>query len=473
MQGPRTATILAAGVSVLTLALAAHMAWALSPTAATWGVATEVELQEAPTVALDVSGEEPSVHDHDPVMEAAAGAWRVRFVTDDPSQQQGLISKDHSGFGSGGHFLVAVADGGLGVRMQADSTEEAMLERGPVGTVRAGVEHEAVVTWDGSEVRAYLDGTHLATWLWDRGLQGNSEPVVVGGMQSTSSPGTADEISNPLQGDVTLVEFYDEVPTAETVAAWADGSSTSFELTATVSWSEASDDGEVVAYRWRAAAVADTWGGATEDTLIDAGEVGATEERRVSIALPWDPDGTGYRMRACVRAVDDSQLESLEACRVVDVPAEPEVDEPPTPPDTVDVEVAVDTVMAMAPETDRAWIYARWEPGDGVAWYRTMVRGPDGSIMAWRNENNWIPHDDQPGYSRGEIHPWAKAGFYVERRASAYQATLRLEAYAEYGGYKAWPPEQPIVAAWEHRWTVPASGDCAGYRGQPIECRRG
>lgn len=240
-----------------------------------------------------------------------------------------------------------------------------------------------------------------------------------------------------VQGETTVNTSVQSADSTATVTAW---------------WS-----GEADEWEWR-----------VPDVLSDR-----TTERITTFSRPRAD--TSYTEDFCVRGVnttDAGEAVGPEVCESYTIPALG-----PTAPDAPVIDsIEVDTVMTMADEQEEAWLFARWSPHDSVLWYRTYVEDDEGTLISWRNENNWSPYpdpDNPPDGYQGPHYPWASTGLDLPRRAENYEAKFVIEGYAERGDYKAWPPEQSMIVYGEHQWTVPAQGECRDYRNRVMTCRTG
>jgi len=146
----------------------------------------------------------PAVYPHTTAMEITEGTVALRFAANSFDTRQGLWTKDHSGYGAGGHMTVMLVGGAIEVSMQGTIDEATVTFP---AALTAGAEYHLAVTF-GIEIRAYLDGALIGTAPWVGGLIGNTEPILVGGNQWTSAPGEAVPVLHPFDGVVGPVEVY-------------------------------------------------------------------------------------------------------------------------------------------------------------------------------------------------------------------------------------------------------------------------
>ncbi|QMU58647.1 MAG: hypothetical protein GKR98_10860 [Boseongicola sp.] len=143
---------------------------------------------EQPNILLDHPGgifggtNDPIEIPHDDVHAADDGTWAFSFIANNPGndQKQALLSKDHSGFGEGGHMTTYITSGGvLKVRFQGEDGEKYLVDWGT--KIEAGQEYHVAFTFDQDEIALYLDGQLIdADTGFPGGMSGNSEDLVLG-----------------------------------------------------------------------------------------------------------------------------------------------------------------------------------------------------------------------------------------------------------------------------------------------------
>lgn len=170
----------------------------------------------APTVLLSDAGgifggqNQPLEIAHDPSQAVTEGTWAFSFTADNPGngQNQALFSKDHSGFGDGGHLTAYITDKGvLKVRFQSDTEEKYLVDWNV--KVQAGQEHHFAFTFDEDEIGVYLDGNLIdADTGFAGGMSGNGEDLVLGASTRTRM-GDNDNLQWHFDGQISNLLLLD------------------------------------------------------------------------------------------------------------------------------------------------------------------------------------------------------------------------------------------------------------------------
>ncbi|MDJ0852853.1 MAG: Ig-like domain-containing protein [Myxococcota bacterium] len=148
------------------------------------------------------------------------GTIAFSFIDDNPNERQGLVVKDASFFGDGGHFAAYVDDGELRVRFQ-DTDSSVTFTSG----IAAGQETEVAATFGPQGVALYVDGSLVGSEAgFDADWLSNAEYLQVGGLGWGSSPGD-DSFTNPFSGQIADVEIYGEALSSDFIDQLASLSS--------------------------------------------------------------------------------------------------------------------------------------------------------------------------------------------------------------------------------------------------------
>ena len=171
---------------------------------------------EAPTVLLahaggDFGGGNPPVEiPHEDAQATGEGTWAFSFTADNPGngENQALFSKDHSGFGEGGHLTAYITGNGmLKVRFQSEEGEKYLYDSKV--KIEAGEEHHFAFTFDDDEIGLYLDGALVdADTGFAGGMSGNSEDAVLGASTRTRM-GENDNLDWEFDGEIGNVVLLD------------------------------------------------------------------------------------------------------------------------------------------------------------------------------------------------------------------------------------------------------------------------
>ncbi len=182
--------------------------------ASTAFVTIDVNDDSFPTAILNVGPvrvegdiEQATIVPHDAPYLLASGTLALSFVATAVDGRKYLLSKDSSGFDTGGHVGIYVEDGVVAVRIQ-DTATTYTVETGAV--ITPGQTHHVAVTFGGPDGLAiYVDGVQQASDAYVGGLLGNREPIVLGANQWTSGNLVADDLVDPFQGYIQKAELYD------------------------------------------------------------------------------------------------------------------------------------------------------------------------------------------------------------------------------------------------------------------------
>ena len=171
---------------------------------------------EAPVALLSHAGgsfgggNQPIEIPHDDLQAASEGTWSFTFNTNNPGngQNQALISKDHSGYGDGGHLTAYITPNGqLKVRFQSTEGEKYLVDWGT--KIEANEDYHVAFTFDNDEIGLYLNGELLdADTGYSGGMSGNSEDLVIGASTRTRV-GEDDNLQWHFDGEVENLMLLD------------------------------------------------------------------------------------------------------------------------------------------------------------------------------------------------------------------------------------------------------------------------
>ncbi len=156
----------------------------------------------------------------DPALNVDQGTVAFSFNASDTNGDQGLFSKDASGFGDGGHLAIYLDDNDLKARFQNASADVSFT----VGGIVAGTEYEVAATFGPSGVELWIDGALVASdglpvdWLQ------NDEYLQWGGRGWGSKAG-APGFDAPFQGTISDKQIYGEVLSQDQILELASFSS--------------------------------------------------------------------------------------------------------------------------------------------------------------------------------------------------------------------------------------------------------
>ena len=149
---------------------------------------------------------------HDDNLLLEQGSVQLWFNGPDVDSQQGLFTKDSSGYDDGGHLSIWVDDGELHVRLQTVNGDNYIHTD---VDVTADEWHQVTFNFGPDGMELYVDGALAGTNDYTGGLgtssggSGNTEPAVIGAGSWRSGDGTADNLQSFFEGRIDEVAIYD------------------------------------------------------------------------------------------------------------------------------------------------------------------------------------------------------------------------------------------------------------------------
>lgn len=152
---------------------------------------------------------------HDDSYLMQAGTFSVWFKADTVARaQQGLFSKDSTGYDTGGHFSVFLLYDRVQVRMQ--STTASYYVESASGSITAGQWYHIMFAWGEEGMVLYINGVEVDTDPYTGGLGttsggiGNYEPIVLGANSWTSNDLSATPLVHYFDGTLDDLRIYNE-----------------------------------------------------------------------------------------------------------------------------------------------------------------------------------------------------------------------------------------------------------------------
>ncbi|MDW3207506.1 MAG: LamG-like jellyroll fold domain-containing protein [Alphaproteobacteria bacterium] len=154
---------------------------------------------------------------HSAAMELNSGTFSVDFL----AWNNGTIaSKDSSNYDDGGHFDLKV-NSSREVELRVQTENESFYLKG--GDINYSDFYNATVTWDGSTVTLYVNGTEVDSVQSDYSMAPNQNPWTFGASQTTSGDDVADNLHTYLDGRIDNPTLLDGALTSDQVATLASG----------------------------------------------------------------------------------------------------------------------------------------------------------------------------------------------------------------------------------------------------------
>lgn len=129
------------------------------------------------------------------------------------SGTQGLIAKDATNYGTGGHIRIYLSSSSVQCRIQSANRSYILASSG--NAVKVGKWHHIAVGFGGQGLRLYIDGVEVRTYHYYGGLgtssggKGNHEPWVIGADLWKSDDLSSEGWDNPFDGRIDDVRIYD------------------------------------------------------------------------------------------------------------------------------------------------------------------------------------------------------------------------------------------------------------------------
>lgn len=175
-----------------------------------------------------IEGSEPDVLivPHEEKYALSSGTLEMIVTPSNVASRQGLVSKDASGFGSGGHMSVYMTNDDLEIRVQSASSE---TELRVTNAFKDNEATKVVISFGADGLYIYVnDELANSNTSWTGGLEGNAEPWVIGALQWGSSGESADKIESVFKGSIELKLIGGE--------SGGDSGSDPYTASASVSW---------------------------------------------------------------------------------------------------------------------------------------------------------------------------------------------------------------------------------------------
>ena len=165
----------------------------------------------AGNTAVEFDGDDEFVEvPHDDRFLLNDGSVSVWFRPDNSSTLQGILSKDSSGYDTGGHLDIRIESGRVRVRLQS-TTESHTLE---TGSINSNEWYHLVVNFGSGGYEVYMNGVLQQSSSYQGGLgtssggAGNHEPITFGVSQQLSGNQTTAGSDRPFRGRIDEVAIY-------------------------------------------------------------------------------------------------------------------------------------------------------------------------------------------------------------------------------------------------------------------------
>jgi len=156
-----------------------------------------------------------------------AGTIAFNFTAESVDGFQTLASKDHSGYGDGGHFMAWLYSGGVKVRYQSESESVYLYARDT--DIEPGEQYSLAFTFDAGEAALYIDGRQTDVEdLTDNagfedGMSGNTQSFVLGASTTSRTEDQLNKLKDFFQGTIEDFVVFDRALYPVEVAKYEAG----------------------------------------------------------------------------------------------------------------------------------------------------------------------------------------------------------------------------------------------------------
>lgn len=144
---------------------------------------------------------------HTTNLEVAEARVEITFTADTITPfRQGLFSKDHEFFGTGGHLSFWLLGDDLQARIQDNVSNSYYVDAYDV--ITPGVEYNVAYEFGTNGLKLFINDVLMDTDPYTGGITTNSEWIVIGGNNWQSTAGTTNNIQDPFDGTIHKVLMY-------------------------------------------------------------------------------------------------------------------------------------------------------------------------------------------------------------------------------------------------------------------------
>ena len=146
---------------------------------------------------------EATIVSHTAAMELDGGEVAFSFVTD--SLGGTLFSKDHRGYGDGGHLTILIRGGRIESRLQSDSRSYSLRS----DRIEIGRRYDVAVRFGAGGYQLLVDGVVVDSNSYTGGLVGNAEDFAIGASKAYGRAGSNSYLRRRFNGRIDNVHIRD------------------------------------------------------------------------------------------------------------------------------------------------------------------------------------------------------------------------------------------------------------------------
>jgi hypothetical protein len=145
---------------------------------------------------------------NDPALSIDTGSIGLTFNADTVAGARGIVSKGAAGYDD--DFSVWISDGKLILCAENDTGAQVRIS---TTGIKANTDYDLLITFDESKIKVWLNDKQVGEATFDLDLSGNSEYLVLGGINGQSTRGTIDKVSTFFDGTISDLSVYSSVLT--------------------------------------------------------------------------------------------------------------------------------------------------------------------------------------------------------------------------------------------------------------------
>lgn len=145
---------------------------------------------------------------NDSKMSLDEGTIALTFNADTVSGNRGLISKGAAGYDD--DISAWIQNGNLVVCLENETGAQTRIT---YKGVTANTDHDLLISFDDGKIQVWLDDKMVGSASFDFDLASNTESLVIGGVNGSSTRGTTDKMNSYFDGTISHVGIYDHALT--------------------------------------------------------------------------------------------------------------------------------------------------------------------------------------------------------------------------------------------------------------------
>lgn len=169
--------------------------------------------------AHEFSGRKAGIQvlDQDSALGLDEGSISLSFNADTVSGNRGLFSKGAAGYDD--DISAWISKGKLVVCVENDAGQQMRVTQ---GGIKANTDYDLLVTFGDDTVKVWLNGTLVKETAFDFDLTDNTEDLVIGGINGSSTRGTINKVGSFFDGTISNVAVFDHALTPSELSTYEE-----------------------------------------------------------------------------------------------------------------------------------------------------------------------------------------------------------------------------------------------------------